>query len=143
MNQEKSCGAVVFRQNAEDFSVLLLKHRGGHWDFPKGHVEAGESETQTALREVREESGLVVRIDPGLFRRKITYSPARNTVKDVVYFMAWYVSGELQAQASEISQAAFMSPQEALETISYPSSRCVLREALDLLDKGKSTGRQE
>ena len=59
MSYEKSCGAVVFRKYHGNIELLLIKHVvGGHWSFPKGHVEAGESERQTALREVREETGL-------------------------------------------------------------------------------------
>jgi len=61
MKREKSCGALVVRKNGENFDLVLLRHRfGGHWSFPKGHVEAGESERQTALREVREETGLAI-----------------------------------------------------------------------------------
>ena len=59
MKREKSCGVLVLRQQVDELYVVLLRHRfGGHWSFPKGHVEAGESERQTALREVREETGL-------------------------------------------------------------------------------------
>ena len=63
MRYEKSCGALVFRRASQGLEVLLLKHRAGHWDFPKGHVEAGESEQETALREVLEESGLTVKLE--------------------------------------------------------------------------------
>ena len=59
IKREKSCGVLVLRQQEEELYVVLLRHRfGGHWSFPKGHVEAGESERQTALREVREETGV-------------------------------------------------------------------------------------
>ena len=88
MREEKSCGAIVFRCPADKLEVLLLKHRNGHWDFPKGHVEPGESEQETALREVREESGLTVEIAGAGFRQLIRYSPARDSMKDVVFFIA-------------------------------------------------------
>ena len=59
IKREKSCGVLVLRRQEDELYVVLLRHRfGGHWSFPKGHVEAGESERQTALREVREETGL-------------------------------------------------------------------------------------
>ena len=60
MRKEKSCGALVVRRGKNETEILLIKHNGGHWAFPKGHVEAGESEEQTALREVQEETGLTV-----------------------------------------------------------------------------------
>ena len=62
MKHEKSCGALVYRKHGDRTELLLIKHRfGGHWSFPKGHVELGENEFQTALREVKEETGLDVK----------------------------------------------------------------------------------
>ena len=57
---DKSCGVVLFNSG----KVLLLRHSsissrgGGHWDFPKGHIDDGETEIQTALRELEEETGI-------------------------------------------------------------------------------------
>ena len=63
MKFEKSCGVIVYRRNQEHIDLLLVKNRyGGHWSFPKGHVEGNETEVQTALREVREETGLEVEV---------------------------------------------------------------------------------
>jgi len=63
MKKEKSCGAVVYREQDKKRFYLILRHKrkgtkGGHWDLPKGHVEENESEHQTALREVKEETNL-------------------------------------------------------------------------------------
>ena len=57
---EKSCGAVVYCQEENDIKYLLVCERSGFWVFPKGHMEEGESEHETALREVKEETGLDV-----------------------------------------------------------------------------------
>ena len=58
---EKSCGAVVYRVEGRTVRFLVVKNKNGrHWGFPKGHMEYGESERQTALREVLEETGLQV-----------------------------------------------------------------------------------
>ena len=57
MKQEKSCGCIILNEKNE---VLLIHHNAGHWDFPKGHVEEGETEVQTAIREVKEETGLTL-----------------------------------------------------------------------------------
>ena len=66
MLREKSCGALVYRKRKEKYELLLIKHKsGGHWSFPKGHVESGENELQTALREIKEETGLDVRLMDG------------------------------------------------------------------------------
>ena len=59
MKSEKSCGAIVLSPDNTNRKVLLIKHEnGGHWAFPKGHVEEGETEVETALREIKEETGL-------------------------------------------------------------------------------------
>ena len=65
MTFEKSCGAIVYRKHHGNTEILLIKHiNSGHWSFPKGHMEQGESETETALREIKEETGLDVLLDP-------------------------------------------------------------------------------
>lgn len=57
MKKEKSAGAVIIN----DKKVLLLHYSSGHWDFPKGHIEKGETELETAKREVKEETGLDIK----------------------------------------------------------------------------------
>ena len=58
MNYEKSCGAVVYCQKDSDIKYLLVCEHSGFWVFPKGHMDAGETEKQTALRELQEETGV-------------------------------------------------------------------------------------
>ena len=59
MKHEKSCGAVIIKNN----KVLVLQQVAGHWGFPKGHVEKGETEVETAIREIKEETNLDVEIN--------------------------------------------------------------------------------
>ena len=84
---EHSCGIVLFHEN----KVLLLKYKGGgHWDFPKGHIENNESETETALRELKEETGISEVTLFSDFREIIEYSfrKGRSTIKkQVIYFL--------------------------------------------------------
>ena len=81
MRLEKSCGALVYRRNREQIELLLIKNRyGGHWSFPKGHVEGRETEVQTALREVKEETGLDISLQSG-FRHAVEYFPRPNVKK--------------------------------------------------------------
>lgn len=78
MTYEKSCGAIVYRKHHGNTEILLIKHiNSGHWSFPKGHVEQGETEVETALREIKEETSLDVLIDP-TFRETVTYFPERT-----------------------------------------------------------------
>ena len=58
MRFEKSCGTVIFRKARGKYAVLLIKNRyTDFWSFPKGHVEAGENEYQTAIRETQNLAG--------------------------------------------------------------------------------------
>ena len=81
MKIEKSCGAVVFTRVNGEIKYLLIKSVTGFYGFPKGHVEIGESETQTALREIFEEVGLRVRLIPD-FRREDEYYICGNEILD-------------------------------------------------------------
>lgn len=126
--KEKSCGAVVVRQTEKGPEVLLIRHNAGHWAFPKGHVEAGETETQTAAREIREETGLQVDIDTA-FRTATTYSPFPGVVKDVVYFIGRRPKGEIHPQLSEVNAVEWVPLEEAPARITYESDRQVLAAA--------------
>ena len=130
---ETSCGAVVFRKTAEGPVFLLIRHvNGGHWAFPKGHMEPGESEEETALREIREETGLPVRLDTG-FCRTVRYTPKPGVEKDVVYFLASPDPGGDPAQATpqegEIRELRWLPGEEALPLVTYDNDRQVLKEA--------------
>ncbi len=122
MRKEKSCGALVVRRGENEPQILLIKHNGGHWAFPKGHVEAGESEEQTALREVKEETGLTVKLDTR-YREMVTFSPAPRTIKDVVYFAATVVSGTETPQLTEVSDVRWVPFSEAERYITFENDR--------------------
>ena len=128
---EKSCGAVIFCQFPDGDKVLLLKHRVGHWDFPKGHVKANETEFETALREVYEESGLKVALDHD-FREMINYSPKDGVSKDVVYFMGFctqYEAKNLKPQQSEILEGQFVLLEEAENIITFGNGKDIFKKA--------------
>ena len=130
MKKERSCGAVVYRQQDHWVEVLLICHKnGGHWAFPKGHVEKGETDQQTALREIWEETGLRVRLDTG-FSQSVAYSPKPGVMKDVVYFAGEYLGGGVAAQEEEVTGTAWVKPQQALGQVTYENDREVLRAFL-------------
>jgi 8-oxo-dGTP pyrophosphatase MutT (NUDIX family) len=91
MPPEKSCGALIFREEAGKRLYLLLHYVGGHWDFPKGHAETGEAEERTARREIAEETGIRSLQFVPAFRERISYSFRREgglVPKHVVFFLA-------------------------------------------------------
>ena len=100
---EKSCGAIVYRIRADGVIeyLVLYQHRSGTWSLPKGHIAAGETEQETALREVWEETGLHVTLRDG-FRREMSYTVSAKALKNVVFFLA-QAKGELSLGENEIS----------------------------------------
>jgi bis(5'-nucleosidyl)-tetraphosphatase len=127
--EERSAGAVVYRETADGRMYLLLQN-AGRWDFPKGGVEKGESELQTVMREVMEETGLDVTLVPG-FRKVIEYfyrRDGKNVHKLVVYRLA--VAGDKNVRISFEHQAYGWFPyEEALERASYDNSKVTLTAA--------------
>lgn len=125
MIKEKSCGAVIYKNENGERKYLVLKMKKGHYSMCKGHVEGSETEKETALREIGEETNLTVKIDTA-FRRVITYSPYRGCSKDVVYFVAETDGKDMCPQESEVSACLFMPLAEAAKTLSHKSDLDVL-----------------
>lgn len=134
MRKEKSCGAIIYKYVDNELFILLLKHNLGHWAFAKGHVEDGETEQETAIREIKEETNLDVTINSD-FRYVITYSPYEGAIKDVVYFLATVNSDNIKAQQSEISEIKWFKYEDAISMITYDSDKKVLMEAIKYLNK--------
>ena len=126
--EEKSCGAVIWREENGLRQYLLARHNGGHWSFPKGHVENSETEEETAIREIREETGLQAAIDTA-FRHQVTYSPKPGVILDVIFFIAVPTGGTEHAQEEEISQLGWFSFQEAADRITYATDEEILMAA--------------
>lgn len=132
--EEKSCGAVVWRERDGVRQYLLARHNGGHWSFPKGHVEGSEKEAETARREIQEETGLTAEIDTG-FRQVVTYYPKPGVVKDVIFFTATPAGGREQAQEEEIAEIGWFTFEEACPLVTFASDEEVLLAAEEYLDR--------
>ncbi len=130
MGDEKSCGAVVFTRQNGSVQYLLVQQTGGNYSFPKGHMEQGETELQTAVREIMEETGLEVDFVPG-FRAEDAYWPHEKpgTLKEVVYFLAEFCGQAYHFQESEIIGGGLYTFEKAVESFQFESSRRILREA--------------
>ena len=130
MNKEKSCGAVVFTRENGEIRYVLVEQRSGQYSFPKGHVEAGETEEQTALREIWEETGLRPVILPGFLEGE-TYEIRKKpgTIKDVVYFLVEYADQDFNPSETDAVAVRSFSFEEALEKLPSESRKRVLRHA--------------
>jgi len=129
MTNEKSCGAIVYRKHHGNIEILLIKHvNSGHWSFPKGHTEPDESETDTARREIFEETGVDVIIDP-TFRETVTYYPRKETRKIVVYFLAKAKGYTFSPQAEEIAEIKWVDVGHAMSVLTYENDKSIVNKA--------------
>jgi len=134
VKREKSCGAIVFSEG-KPVEFLLLHYGKGHWGFPKGHMEKGESEEQTMKRELEEETGLSrVEVLPG-FREEISYSFRQGAVavfKEVVFFLVKAEEQDVRL-SFEHSEAKWLSYDAALERLSFDNTKKLLEKARSFL----------
>jgi bis(5'-nucleosidyl)-tetraphosphatase len=139
--RDKSAGVIVFHRSAEGCVFLLLLSRLTKrplWEFPKGGVDAGETLTQAALRELHEETGLAeteITIIPE-FEHREEYrftsgkGDGRTLVrKEVTYFLAESRSTDVRLSAHEASQFAWLPLEDAIRKLKYKARRDMLRDA--------------
>lgn len=106
----KSCGVIPMRKHSGKTEFLVLLQRSGSWSFPKGHMEAGETEARTALRELQEEAGLRAVLLP---EKRVTVEYAISTVfRKQVVLLAGEVYGKVVPQTGEIIDYRWVSAQE-------------------------------
>ena len=125
---EKTCGAVMFTEKDGMRKYLLIKNESGHIGFPKGHIEYRESESETADREVFEETGLKFE-QFGNFRMEYTYTTKQNTVKTGVFFIGHYDYREPKIQEDEILEDWLLSYIDAVRILNFPEDRALLEAA--------------
>lgn len=139
MVDERSAGAVLFYTASEraEPEYLLLHYTAGHWDFPKGNIEAGESERQAAAREIREETGIAdVEFIDG-FRTKIDYRyrhDGRLVHKEVVLFLARTSTRQVVISHEHIG-FAWKKYDDATQQLTYRNAKNLLSAAKQFLQK--------
>ena len=121
---EKSCGAIIFN----DGKVLVVKQTSGFYGFPKGHVEIGETEKETAIREVKEETGLDIKIISDK-RYTQSYIVKENVHKDVVFFIAKLENNNEKRQVEEIEEILWIDINEVENILTYDSLKELWKEA--------------
>ncbi len=140
---EKSCGAIVFRDELSPdgdkrrYVLMIRQSARSNFSFPKGHVEDGESETETAEREVFEETSVRINISED-FRRCVHYSPRPGAKKEVVYFVALTDTFNVRAQEGEITEAKWIEVEDAPSLLAHLNDKRVLSMALEYMDNKKS-----
>ena len=108
--------------------VLIVKREKGFWEFPKGHVERGESEMQTAKREVKEETNISYKQIQD-FRETIYYQPKLGVDKEVVYFLGKAINEDAKPQRGEVEKAVFVTPQQAMDLFTHDNHKKIMKKA--------------
>ena len=141
--REFSAGGVIYRRREGQVEVALI-HTGKRWGLPKGHVEKGERVEETAVREVREETGLLGKLDRKLGQISYTYrgksregKPVR-IAKRVTFFLLEYLEGEVHGHDYEVDEACWFPLDEALAKISFATEKKMMRRAESAIAMGLS-----
>ena len=126
-----TAGAVVFRGEPGKALYLLIKNSKGHWDFPKGHIEKGETRISACRREVREETGIdQMSIVPGFIKkRRWSFKEGGvKAVKDCWFFLAKADNKRIRL-SKEHSKGGWYPVSAGLRLLRYPGQRSLLRQA--------------
>lgn len=131
VKHEKSCGAVIFRKhdNVTLYLTVEYKKEPGYWGLVKGHVEAGETEHETARREIWEETGLKALTFINGFRAEITYSPKPGVEKLVVFFLVQTESDQVEYLWDEHINHNWLPAEAMAKKLTYPGDRSVVAKA--------------
>jgi bis(5'-nucleosidyl)-tetraphosphatase len=135
--REKSCGAVVFVRKEDQTLYLLLNYAARHWDFVKGNMEQNETEKETTIRELEEETGITDAVFVDGFKETISYFYRRQglTVHKEVVFFAMESHTEKVTLSFEHIGYVWMDYQHALEKLNFKNAKDVLQKAHDFLKK--------
>ena len=137
--EEKSAGAIVLHRSDEKIEYLILHYPAGHWDFPKGNVEKGESELDAAIREISEETGLTDLKFINGFKKTIQYYYRKGdqlVKKTVTFYLAESKTKDVKL-SYEHQGYVWLPIDEALVKVTYQNARNVLKEAHQFLTQTK------
>ncbi|MBI2136347.1 NUDIX domain-containing protein [Candidatus Woesearchaeota archaeon] len=133
MKKEKSCGVILFRTDKKTNSrkYMILHYSEGHWDYPKGHVEKGETEEQTSRRELKEETGIAkINLING-YKEKIEYSFKHKKdliIKEVIFYLAETEEEKIKISHEHIG-FKWLKYGDALEKVTYDNAKSLLQKA--------------
>jgi 8-oxo-dGTP pyrophosphatase MutT (NUDIX family) len=141
--REVSAGGVIYRRHAGEIEIALIRVRN-RWGLPKGHVEEGESVNDTAVREVREETGLEGRVSKKLgdisysYRDRRTAGEPIRIYKRVHFYLLRYLKGDVRDHDHEVDEARWFPIEEAIRNLKFPTERKMVYRALGVLTAGNA-----
>ncbi|MEC3974633.1 NUDIX hydrolase [Amycolatopsis sp. H20-H5] len=135
---ETSAGGLVMDADRQNAALIGRLDRHGKllWSLPKGHIEDGETVEQTAMREVREETGISARVLQPLGTIDYWFVAERRRVhKTVHHFLLEATGGELSDEDIEVTEVAWVPVTELETTLAYSDERRLVRKAKELFDR--------
>lgn len=140
MKREFSAGGIVFNKQNQ---ILLINNAAmrdptkSYWGFPKGHLDLGETSKQAAIREVKEETNLDVEILNKVGQSQYVFTlNSEKIFKVVTMFLMKAIGGELKHQESELLDIGWFDYDAALERISFPKDKQLLKHAWEIMNRG-------
>jgi len=127
----RAAGGVVWRAGSEGAAEVVLVHRPKYddWSLPKGKAEQGETDADTALREVAEETGLRCRL--GTEVASTSYVDSQGRPKVVRYWMMEIEADDGFIPNREVDELRWCSVDEASSLLTYEHDRALLRQAAE------------
>jgi len=137
---EISSGGVIFKKSGNSFEIALIsKRKGKIWCLPKGHVEEGEHLTETAVREVKEETGLTGEVLDKIgdiiywYSNKDKKGDLIKIFKRVYFFLIKYINGETQNHDLEVEDVQWVTIEKACKILSYNTEKGIVEKAEKIL----------
>jgi len=118
-------------RRTSEILYLLLRYGAGHWDFPKGKIEKGETKQEAALRELMEETGLTAKIDTG-FEETFEYiftDYDKQLAKKTVYFFIGEAHSTKIKLSFEHTDYQWLQYEKAIEQLTYDNAKVLLKKA--------------
>jgi len=137
-DKEFSAGGIVIKELGTEIKVLLIKDSYGHWTWPKGHIERGESEERAAAREIEEETGLsaiekIKHLGVSKYRYRLKGRLIFKTVS--IFLFKLTEPQEIKVQTEEIEEAGWFSLEEANGLLDYKGAKETLKKSIAAFKK--------
>lgn len=141
--KDKSFGVIPVIKKDQEYKVLLIHQRLGHWALPKGHKEGNESNEEAALRELAEETGIeeielvLNKVFTQHYSFKYSSDSFKGTVNKTVYYYVGFLKGEpsVTVQLKEVQGYKWCTFEEAIQLSTYKESKEMLWEVQEFLSQ--------
>jgi 8-oxo-dGTP pyrophosphatase MutT (NUDIX family) len=135
MLNDYSYGVIPVLMKNSQPQVLLILHQKGHWAFPKGHAEAGETPIETAARELKEETGLD-KVDilskPVFTENYIFTDPDKKVInKQVTFFLGQVKNDQIKIQESEVADYGWFNLTTAKEQMTFEQGKKIIDQLVE------------